>query len=173
MAAAVREAYVALGSNIEPQLHLTQAARGLKRRFARIRFSACYRNPAFGFQGPDFINAVAAFATDLPIAALLSSLREVEQESGRRASDPKWGPRAIDLDLLLYDEVTGSGPGYTLPRPDLTQRVYMLGPLAEIAPERRLSVDGPTLAALWANYPSSQHRLERVPFDLNAVCAEL
>jgi len=169
---AVREAYVALGSNVEPQLHLAQAARALTRRFAPVRFSACYRNPAFGFQGPDFINAVAVFASELPIAALLTSLREVEQESGRQASDPKWGPRAIDLDLLLYGEITGEGEGYTLPRPDLTQRVYMLGPLAEMAPERRLTADGPTLAALWAQYPRSQHRLERVALDLNAVGAQ-
>src|SRR5262249_39874587 len=94
------EAYVALGSNIEPQRHLSQAARALKRRFAPVRFSPCYRNRAYGFEGPDFINAVAVFPTDLPIESLLASLREVEAESGRKAADPKWGSRAIDLDLL-------------------------------------------------------------------------
>jgi 2-amino-4-hydroxy-6-hydroxymethyldihydropteridine diphosphokinase len=163
------DAYVALGSNIEPQRHLSQAARALRRRFTAVRFSRCYRNPAYGFEGPDFINAVAAFATELPVETLLASLREVEAESGRKASDPKWGPRAIDLDLLLYGQITGSGPGYTLPRPDLTRRSYMLGPLAEIAPERRLDDSGTTVAQLWARYPQAQHRLERVELDLNAV----
>ena len=162
-------AYVALGSNIEPQRHLSQAARALKRRFATVRFSACYRNPAYGFEGPDFINAVAVFASDLPIETLLASLREVETESGRKTSDPKWGPRAIDLDLLLYGQIVGSGPGYTLPRPDLTRRSYMLGPLAEIAPERRLDDSGPTVAELWARYPQAPHCLQRVELDLNAV----
>jgi 2-amino-4-hydroxy-6-hydroxymethyldihydropteridine diphosphokinase len=169
MAAAVIEAFVALGSNIDPEQHLARAARALKQRFAQVRFSACYRNQAFGFQGPDFLNAVAAFATVLPIAELLATLRAIEAESGRGAADPKWGPRAIDLDLLLYGQQVGAGPGYTLPRPDLTRRVYMLGPLAELAPERRLPPEGPTFAQLWSRYPRDQHPLERVAFDLNAL----
>ncbi len=169
MAAAVTEAFVALGSNIDPEQHLARATRALKQRFPDVRFSACYRNRAFGFEGPDFLNAVAAFATALPIAELLTMLRAIETESGRGAADPKWGPRAIDLDLLLYGEQVGSGPGYTLPRPDLTRRVYMLGPLAELAPERRLPPQGPTFAQLWSRYPRAEHPLERVAFDLNTL----
>lgn len=169
MVAHAREALVALGSNIDPQQHLSRAARALRQRFTTLRFSACYRNPAFGFEGPDFINAVAAFSSSLPLEALLASLREIEQESGRGPADLKWGPRAIDLDLLLYGEMVGSGPGYTLPRPDLTRRVYMLGPLAELVPQRRLPPAGPTLAELWERYPREGHRLERVELDLNAL----
>jgi 2-amino-4-hydroxy-6-hydroxymethyldihydropteridine diphosphokinase len=169
MAAAVSEALVALGSNIDPEQHLAQAARALKQRFQAVRFSACYRNRAFGFEGPDFINAVAAFTTTLPIAQLLTALRAIETESGRGPADPKWGPRAIDLDLLLYGEEVGSGPGYTLPRPDLTRRAYMLGPLAELAPQRRLPPEGPTFAELWARYPRAEYPLERVAFDLNTL----
>lgn len=168
MAAAAIEAFVALGSNIDPEQHLARAARALRQRFADVRFSACYRNRAFGFEGPDFINAVAAFTTALPIAELLATLRAIESASGRGAADPKWGPRAIDLDLLLYGEQVAGGPGYTVPRPDLTRRVYMLGPLAELAPQRRLPPEGPTFAELWARYPRAEHPLERVAFDLNA-----
>ncbi len=169
MAALARDAFVALGSNIDPPQHLSRAARALRQRFGAVRFSACYRNPSFGFEGADFVNAVAGFATTLPVGELLASLRAIEVESGRGPADPKWGARAIDLDLLLYGEIVGSGPGYTLPRPDLTERVYMLGPLAEIAPQWRLPPAGPTLAELWARYPRAQHRLERVELDLNAV----
>ena len=169
MAAAVIEAFVALGSNIDPEAHLALAARALKHRFPDVRFSACYRNRAFGFEGADFLNAVAAFTTALPVTELLGVLRAIETESGRGAADPKWGPRAIDLDLLLYGEQVGSGPGYTLPRPDLTRRVYMLGPLAELAPERQLPPAGPTLAELWSRYPRAEHPLERSTFDLNAL----
>jgi len=168
MAAADIEAFVALGSNIDPEQHLARAARALKQRFAEVRFSACYRNRAFGFEGPDFLNAVASFTTALPVGTLLTTLRAIERESGRGAADPKWGPRAIDLDLLLYGEQVGEGPGYTLPRPDLTRRVYMLGPLAELAPQRRLPPDGPTFQELWSRYPRSEHPLERVAFDLNS-----
>ena len=75
MAGAVHEAFVALGSNIDPEQHLTLAARALKQRFAKVRFSSCYRNRTFGFEGPDFINAVARFETALPIDELLATLR--------------------------------------------------------------------------------------------------
>ena len=169
MAGAVREAFVALGSNVDPERRLTQAAHGLRQRFADVRFSCCYRNRAFGFEGPDFVNAVAGFSTALPIVQLLTELRAVESESGRGRDDPKWGPRAIDIDLLLYGDEVGSGPGYTLPRPDLTRRVYMLGPLAELAPQARLPPTGPTFAELWTRYPRSEHPLERVALDLNTA----
>jgi 2-amino-4-hydroxy-6-hydroxymethyldihydropteridine diphosphokinase len=169
VAGAIREAFVALGSNIDPERHLTQATRALRQRFGNVRFSSCYRNRTFGFEGPDFINAVACFETALPIDVLLATLRAIETESGRGAADPKWGSRAIDLDLLLYGELVGAGAGYTLPRPDLTRRAYMLGPLTELAPERRLPPDGPTFAVLWARYPRAEHPLERVSFDLNAL----
>ncbi len=169
MSAAVIEAFVALGSNIRPEQHLAQAARALKQRFSDVRFSACYRNRAFGFEGADFLNAVAVFTPALAVGELLATLRVIETESGRGAADPKWGPRAIDLDLLLYGDQVGSGPGYTLPRPDLTRRVYMLGPLAELAPKRRLPPEGPTFAELWSRYPQPEHPLERVAFDLNAL----
>src|SRR5579862_7172644 len=104
MGGAVSEAFVALGSNIDSERHLVQAARGLKQCFPDVRFSGCYRNRAFGFEGPDFVNAVAAFTSTLPIVELLSMLRAIETESGRGRDDPKWGSRAIDLDLLLYGD---------------------------------------------------------------------
>ena len=115
-------AFVAIGSNIDPTMRLQQAARALKQRFPGARFSACYRNSAYGFEGDDFVNTVAGFDTDLTIAQLLAVLRGIEARCGRGSADPKWGPRAIDLDLLLYDQAVEHGAGYTVPRPDLTQR---------------------------------------------------
>jgi 2-amino-4-hydroxy-6-hydroxymethyldihydropteridine diphosphokinase len=165
------EAFVAVGSNIEPEQHLRAAAQALKRQFPGTRFSACYRNPAVGFEGEDFLNAVAQLSTSLPIPALLAELRAIETACGRGPNDPKWGPRAIDLDLLLYDDVSGSGAGYTLPRPDLTRRPYMLGPLAELDPQRLYPPTGPSIAQLWARFPRSQVLLQRVSLDLNAVPA--
>jgi len=142
------QAFVAIGSNVDPAERMLQAARAIKQRFADARFSRCYRNPAFGFKGPDFYNAVAGFTTTLPIEALLPSLREIEVRCGRGRADPRWGPRKMDLDLLLYDDVVGAGRGYTLPRRDLRRRVYMLGPLAELAPDWLYPPSWPTIARL-------------------------
>ncbi len=158
-------AFVALGSNIEPEVHLRQAAHLLRARFPDTRFSRCYRSPAFGFSGEDFINAAAGFASELSVEALLIELRAIERQCGRAAADERWGPRAIDLDLLLYGDLVGGGPGYMLPRPDLTARAYMLGPLAELAPELRYPPDGPTIGQLWMAYPE--------PRDLTPVELEL
>ena len=163
------QAFVAIGSNLDPAERMVQAARAIKQRFPDARFSRCYRNPAFGFEGPDFYNAVAGFTTALPIEALLPSLHEIEARCGRARADPKWEPREMDLDLLLYGDVVGTGIGYTLPRRDLRRRVYMLGPLAELAPDCICPPSGPTIAELWKKFPQSEHVLTPLELDLNAV----
>jgi 2-amino-4-hydroxy-6-hydroxymethyldihydropteridine diphosphokinase len=164
----VSQVYVAVGSNVDAIHRMQQAARSLKSSFADTRFSHCYSNPAYGFEGPDFINAVAGFRTELTIAQVLQVLREIESQCGRLPADPKWGPRAMDLDLLLYDAVVGSGPGYILPRPDLVKRVYMLGPLAQLAPEHLYPPAGPTIAQLWQQFPAP-HALLPLELDLNGA----
>jgi 2-amino-4-hydroxy-6-hydroxymethyldihydropteridine diphosphokinase len=167
------EAFVAVGSNVNPESHLRRAACALHERFSEVRFSGCYRNPAFGFEGADFLNAVAGFDTTLPVETLLRELRAIENECGRTPADPKWGPRAIDLDLLLFGQFVGQGPGYTLPRPDLTRRAYMLGPLAELAPAYPYPPAGPTVGELWdrlrAADAAAAAGLRRTTVDLNAV----
>ena len=148
---------------------MLQAARAIKQRFPDALFSRCYLNPAFGFEGPDFYNAVAGFTTTLPIEALLPALREIELQCGRARADPKWKPRKMDLDLLLYGDVVSDAPGYTLPRRDLRRRIYMLGPLAELAPDCIYPPSGPTIAELWKQFPQSEHVFTPLELDLNAV----
>jgi len=161
--------FVALGSNIDPVPRLLQAARLLKLRFPDVRFSSSFRNRAVGFDGEDFINAAAGFSSHLPVTALLAELHAIEEQCGRGRSAPKWEPREMDLDLLLYGDHVGEGPGYTLPRRDLLKRPYMLGPLAELAPEVRHPVNGQTIAALWAAYPHHGHVMTPTAPDLNAA----
>ena len=161
--------FVALGSNIDPDARLLAAARRLKRQFAHARFSRSYRNRAVGFEGDDFINAVVSFSTELPVTALLEALRAIEAACGRGREDPKWGPRAIDLDLLLYGDEISEGPGYTLPRRDLLRRPYMLGPLAELAPALPHPQSGQSIGAHWAAFAQREHPLIPTALDLNAA----
>jgi len=163
------QVFVAIGSNIDPAVRVPQAARALKQRFLDVRFSRCYSNPAFGFEGADFVNAVVGFTTTLPIDELLRALREIEAQCGRAADDPRWEPRAMDLDLLLYDDLVGTGPGYTLPRPDLLKRIYMLGPLAQLAPDLLYPPSGTSIATLWQQFPRELHSLTPLELDLNAA----
>jgi 2-amino-4-hydroxy-6-hydroxymethyldihydropteridine diphosphokinase len=161
--------YIALGGNIEPETRLTEAARALKARFPDARFSACYRNPAVGFEGADFLNAAAEFSSELPVPELLQALHAIEEQCGRSRNDPKYGPRAMDMDLLLYGDQVGSGSGYTLPRPDLVRQVYMLGPMAELAPQLRHPLAGQSIEDLWTAMPKTAGVLTRTDPDLNAA----
>jgi 2-amino-4-hydroxy-6-hydroxymethyldihydropteridine diphosphokinase len=98
--------------------------------------SAFYRTPAWGrTDQPDFINAVVELRTRTAPRALLELLLEIEQRFGRvRNAADRWGPRALDLDLLLYGDEIVDEPGLTVPHPHLHERAFVLVPLAEIAP---------------------------------------
>ena len=156
------EVYVAAGSNIEPERHMQQAVAELVRAFPGVRFSSWYRNRAVGFDGEDFINLAAGFSTALPVHAVLERLHAIEGRCGRGRDAPRWAPRSMDLDVLLYGELVCEEPGLKLPRPDLVKRAYMLGPLAEIAPQLRHPTAGLTIGELWRRFDQGEHPLERL-----------
>ncbi len=159
------EVYVAAGSNVEPFPHLRRALDMLARRFAPLRVSTAYRNSAMGFDGEDFINLVVGFDTALSVHEVVACLQEAEAACGRARDAPKWAPRSMDLDILLYGAVVCDQPGLVLPRPDLLRRPYMLRPMAELAPRLRHPVLGRTMQALWHDLASRQmHPMQ--PVDL-------
>jgi 2-amino-4-hydroxy-6-hydroxymethyldihydropteridine diphosphokinase len=162
-------AWVAIGGNIEPELRMPQAARLLRGCFPDARFSRCYRNPAFGFEGADFWNAAAGFDTRLELAALVDTLRSIEEQCGRRRSDPQWAPRVMDIDLLVFDGLTGRIGKVTLPHPDLLRRAYVLGPMADLLPQWRHPLDGRTLISLWHELEPVAPSLTDTGIDLNAL----
>jgi len=98
--------------------------------------SGFYRTPAWGrTDQPDFINAVVELRTRTAPRALLELLLEIEQRFGRvRSAAERWGPRALDLDLLLYGDEVLDEPGLAVPHPHLHERAFVLVPLAQIAP---------------------------------------
>jgi len=106
------------------------------------------------------------FPANLPLPALLERLKAVERECGREPGGPKWGPRTLDLDLLLYGGELGRFPGTLLPHPDLTTRAWVLGPLAELAPDLVHPVLGEKFGELWRRFDQGAHPL--VPVALEA-----
>jgi 2-amino-4-hydroxy-6-hydroxymethyldihydropteridine diphosphokinase len=153
---------VAAGSNVEPAANLRRALDALAAHYPGLRTSAAYRNRAVGFEGEDFVNLVLAIDTDDDVHAVLGRLHEAEARCGRERHAPKWAPRSMDLDVLLYGDRVCEEPGLELPRPDLVRRAYMLGPAAEIAPGMVHPTLGATLAELWSRFPRDAHPLERV-----------
>ncbi|MDQ2641106.1 MAG: 2-amino-4-hydroxy-6-hydroxymethyldihydropteridine diphosphokinase [Pseudomonadota bacterium] len=162
-------AYISGGSNLEPEKNLLIASRALKARHPGARFSRCYRNRAVGFDGPDFIN----FVVELPVAGnpalLKGELKCVETLCGRKPDAPKWAPREMDLDILLFGEVMQDEPGLVLPRPDMLRWGFMLGPLAELAPDLLHPATGRRMIDLWRDIASASHPLLPVEMDLNTA----
>ncbi|HEX4649562.1 MAG TPA: 2-amino-4-hydroxy-6-hydroxymethyldihydropteridine diphosphokinase [Steroidobacteraceae bacterium] len=156
------DVYVAAGSNVEPERNLARAVTELGREFPGARFSPWYRNRAAGFEGDDFINLVVGFDTTLTVRALLERLHAIEELCGRPRAAPRWAPRTMDLDVLLFGDLVCDEPGLRLPRPDLLKRAYMLGPLAALAPEVRHPTAGLTIGELWRRFDQAAHPLERL-----------
>ena len=151
--------YLAAGSNVEPERHLTMAVRELRKHFPDVRFSPWYRNRAVGFEGDDFINFVAGFSTELTVEDVVARLQLIEALCGRTREAPRWAPRTMDLDVLLYGELVRQTATLKLPRPDLLKRAYMLGPLADLAPELVHPTEGLTIGELWRRFDRSAHSL--------------
>jgi 2-amino-4-hydroxy-6-hydroxymethyldihydropteridine diphosphokinase len=134
----VTTAYVGLGANlghrratIERAVELLRQAPGVE----VLRISSLRETDPVGFEDqPRFLNGVAAVETTLTARELLNRLLEVERQLGRTRTGPRFGPRTIDLDLLVYGDAELDEPGLTVPHPRLPERRFALEPLAELAP---------------------------------------
>lgn len=131
-------AFIGLGSNLdEPVVQIDRALRAIAAlpNTVNLATSSFYRNPPMGpADQPDFVNAVTAVDTSLSAPALLDTLLEIELAQGRVRSSQQWGPRCIDLDLLLYGDRQLDYERLTVPHPGLRERDFVLSPLYEIAP---------------------------------------
>ena len=137
------EALIAMGGNLgSVRTTLDRAVTafcdgGEVRLLAR---SSDYRTPPWGVTDqPAFVNLCLVVATDLAPRALLDRARRIETAFGRnRAQEQRWGPRTLDIDIIAYNQLAIDEPGLTLPHPRALDRAFVLVPLAEIAPDRKI-----------------------------------
>ncbi|MCU7914599.1 MAG: 2-amino-4-hydroxy-6-hydroxymethyldihydropteridine diphosphokinase [Candidatus Thiodiazotropha sp. (ex Gloverina cf. vestifex)] len=131
-------AYVGLGSNLEqPQSQVLKALTELAHlpNISLTEKSSLYcSSPVGPSDQPDFINAVASLLTALSPEELLDELQSLEQMHGRKRQSMRWGPRTLDLDLLLFSDMTIDTARLQVPHPRIAERAFVLYPLAEIAP---------------------------------------
>jgi 2-amino-4-hydroxy-6-hydroxymethyldihydropteridine diphosphokinase len=134
-------AFLGLGSNLgHREANIREALYRLSERheIRPIKVSSLYETGPIGCTDqPDFINAVAEIETDLLPLDLLRAVLDIEKEMGR-VRTVQWGPRVIDIDVLLYDNTVMDVPGLTLPHPRMLHRAFVIAPLAEIAPDLEL-----------------------------------
>jgi 2-amino-4-hydroxy-6-hydroxymethyldihydropteridine diphosphokinase len=132
-------AYLGLGSNLgDRRRNLEQAVERLTDtpRIRVLRVSSFRETEPFGVQDqPLFLNGVAEIETDLQPPALLAAVKQIERDMGRVATY-RWGPRLIDIDILLYDRIRWESAELTIPHPGLLERSFVTEPLGELAPER-------------------------------------
>ena len=138
------EALVALGGNLGNVRDTLDRAVAMLCDGATVRLvarSSDYRTPPWGVKDqPPFVNLAIAVETRLTPHALLARAQAVEHALGRaRAQERRWGPRPVDIDIIAYDDLAVDEPDLTLPHPRLFERAFVLVPLAEIAPERRIA----------------------------------
>jgi 2-amino-4-hydroxy-6-hydroxymethyldihydropteridine diphosphokinase len=139
-------AYVGLGSNLGDSERLIREAAEL---IGARRLSSIVETEPWGYlDQPDFLNAVAELETALSPRQLLDHLLDVERRLGRERVGHRWGPRTIDLDLLLYGDEIVDEPGLVLPHPRLLEREFALGPLAELVPAQKIPGSGTVHEAL-------------------------
>ncbi len=139
-------AYIGLGSNLDDPIQQIQTAfKGLAAlpETRTLAQSGLYRSPPVGpADQPDYINAVACIQTTLQAEALLDALQGLEQAHHRKRLR-HWGPRTLDLDILLFGEHTIQTERLVVPHPQLTQRRFVLEPLVAIAPDLLIVGLGP------------------------------
>lgn len=148
-------AYVGVGTNLGDRwAHLALAARALSAapRVALVRASRVLDTAPLGPPQPRFLNAALELETGLPPRQLLALLQEIERAALRRPA-VRWGPRSLDLDLLLLGDLVLDEPGLTLPHPGLCDRRFVLQPLAELCPARVVPGTGRTVAELLSAAP--------------------
>lgn len=162
-------AYVSGGSNLDAEQNLLLAARELNAAYPGARFSRVYRNAAIGFDGPAFLNFVVELPVEGEPGALKAELERIEGACGRPRYAPKWAPRTMDLDILLFGDVVLDTPGLVLPRPQLINWAFMLGPLAELAPDAPHPTAGRTVGQLWQAFDQAGHPMQPAALDLQSA----
>lgn len=157
--------FIGIGSSVDPERHLRAAVQQLAQRFAPLSLSPVYESEAVGFEGDNFLNFVASFDSEFSLQEIMTELKSVEDLLGRDRHQPRFSPRTIDIDLLLYGNQVLNGTPLVLPRDEITHNAYVLQPLAELAPNLVHPRLKRRMAELWQDYDSSQQRLWPVNFD--------
>lgn len=158
--------YLGLGSNSAPADNLVLCARALRGRFDLRVISSVYRNQAVGFEGDDFLNAVACLDTSLTPVQVCDELEQIHTLAGRQRGVDSFASRTLDIDLLLYDSQVIDEARVRVPRADILKYSFVLRPLAEIAPKLIHPLTGKSIARHWAEFAAESHPLALEHLDL-------
>lgn len=144
--------WISIGSNQARERSVRGAVSALGLQFGPMVLSRVYETAAVGFDGDPFYNLVAGIDTELSVAEIVARLRAIEDANGRERGGERFAPRTLDLDLLTYGAAAGVVDGIELPRAEILEHGFVLGPLAEVAPTERHPISNLTYAQLWTEH---------------------
>ncbi len=158
--------YISIGSNVDKARNIRQALLTLYKQFNDVTCSSVYESRPVGFEGETFYNLAAAFTTELDPMAVRKALHAIEARQGRRRSDARFGPRTLDLDLLLYDDLVEHNDEIDVPRAEIMDYAFILLPMKELAPTLKHPESGMTFTSLWKDYRGDKSSLWPIEFAI-------
>jgi len=152
--------FLGVGANLSPEQNIPLGLKRLAHDVDIVAISPCYRSEAVGFSGPAFINLVVEAHTDCTVAELNTRLKAIETEFGREPGAKKYSDRALDIDILVVDELSGDVDGISLPRIDVWRYAFVLRPLLDLWPAGICPKNKTPLKDYWPHV--SDQALEKV-----------
>jgi len=158
------DVFLSVGSNIAPEQNLRLACRELSGDYGTLTLSSVYKNEAVGFEGADFLNMVIGLSTVEEPERIFARIERLHEQAGRNRHDGPFSSRTLDLDVLLYGDLVKYQ--LKLPHEDIEKYSFVLGPLAEVAPELRHPVSGKAMSKLWDGFDQAVHPLQKVDIGI-------
>jgi len=156
--------WLSIGSNVEREANIVGCIQALRESFGELVLSRVYENASFGFDGSPFYNLVVGFDTSHTITQLTERFHQIESDHGRVRGGAKFAARSLDIDLLLYGRQRIKEGKLVLPRSEILEYAFVLGPLAEVAGNETHPVAGKSYAELWSKFDQAGHTL--IPVEL-------
>lgn len=161
--------YVSIGSNIDREKNIETAVRELDNSYGPLMLSTVYESEPAGFNGDNFLNLVAGFDTDSPIETVIARLRAIEKACGRERQDNDERSRTLDIDLLIYGDLSRHDDEVDIPREEIGHYAFVLLPLAQIAPEHRHPETGIPFSEMWSSFRGGEQQLWPADFELSLM----
>ena len=158
----VARVYLGLGSNIDAESNLRIGLSELRRAYGSVDVSRVYRSAAVGFEGDDFLNLVVGVDTTESPVDIHARMERIHDLVGRERGSERYASRPLDIDLLLYDDIVLEHPRFRIPRRDVLEYSFVLGPLAELDPALVHPETGRSIAEHWRAFDQRCHPLHLV-----------
>ena len=159
--------YVSIGSNIDRERNIETAVRELDDSYGPLTLSTIYESEPVGFAGDDFLNLVAGFDTDSAVETVITRLRAIEKACGRERQNSKEHSRTLDIDLLVYGDLSRHDDDIDIPREEIGIYAFVLLPLAEIAPEYKHPETGIPFGEMWRGFRGGEQQLWPADFKVS------